>query len=238
MNNDLKNEINTEIELLVNSGFYPESEIFEIIEDLFYDFEDEIDDLKNEILGKIAISMENKIKSNENNSSNGDFSSNMALNSNENRAKYLNITNWDKLNNCFNQLNKKRIITIHNAGYSLDDGIYDAFEVHNYLKDNNIDSIGFCFYTFEDIVSSINENILYLSFGAFDDSKDKFREIANIITEILDTNDLDTNSSNDYNLTDDLNSRIAINNFNWDKKFDNIDYTIEYAADLFKDNIS
>ncbi|MGL6298441.1 MAG: hypothetical protein ACRC1M_04670, partial [Methanobacteriaceae archaeon] len=54
MDNDLKNDINTEIELLINSTFYGESEIFEIIEDLFYDFEDEISEFKDEIQNKIA----------------------------------------------------------------------------------------------------------------------------------------------------------------------------------------
>ncbi|MGL6298979.1 MAG: DUF6891 domain-containing protein, partial [Methanobacteriaceae archaeon] len=183
-------------------------------EDLFYDFEDEISEFKDEIQNKIATLTKESL--------------------NESSKDSL-ISNWDKLNTCFANLNKKGIITIHNAGYSIDDGIYDSFEVHNHLKDNNIDSIGFCFYTFEDVVSSITENTLYLSFGAFEDNKNKFAEIANIIVENLYDNGFNVTWNNKLN--SDLDSRIVINDFKWDKGFDNIDYTIEYASKSFKDNI-
>ncbi|MDR0900728.1 MAG: hypothetical protein LBM26_03620 [Methanobrevibacter sp.] len=212
MDKELFDEISQEIAILINSGFFNQEEILEIIEEQFID-EDFVDD--EDSLDKIAniISKE--------------YDEKIAIS-----KDWEKPTDFDKLKTCFNELNQNNIIAIHNAGYDIKEGIADSFEIFHYLKSKKFNPIGFCFYTFEDIEIAIDSNSISFVFGDFDDDPKKSEEIGNIIAKTFKNNDFLVKWDND------INEKIAIDPFIWKKHFDNEEYEMEGAFNYYLANNS
>lgn len=140
-------------------------------------------------------------------------------------------SNFSKLEEAFTELSKKGIIAIHNCGYDIEEGVNDAFELLVHLKNNNLDSDGFCFYTFEDIEEAIDEDKLRITFGDFDNNESKALEIGNIIKKVLESYGFNIK----WNGT--VDEQITIEPFVWDKKFSpDKEYEMEGAFEVFKRN--
>lgn len=138
-------------------------------------------------------------------------------------------SNFSKLEETFIKLSKKGIIAIHNCGYDIEEGVNDAFELLVHIKNNNLDSQGFCFYTFEDIEEAIYEDKLRITFGDFENNQTKALEIGKIIKNTLE--------SADFNIiwNESVDEQIIIEPFKWDKKFNpNKEYEMEGAFEIFK----
>ena len=186
MNQELKDEMNYEIQLLIKSGFYSDDDILEIIEDEFIEeniSDDEISRLYSE--------------------------------------DFIN------LRNAFLDLTKENIISIHNAGYDIEEGIQDSFELFTHLRNNKYSPIGFCFYTFEDMEHVIEDNTLSIAFGDFEYDEEKGLEIAQKVAETLKINGFDINWNGS------IDELIEIQNFNWIKHFDNKEYSMDGALEDF-----
>lgn len=140
--------------------------------------------------------------------------------------------NFSILEEAFTKLTKEEdIISIHNCGYNIEEGVYDAFELFIHLKNLKFNPIGFCFYTFEDIESAICKNSLKITFGDFENNESKALEIGKLVKNTLES----FNFSVNWN--ESINTQIEINNFIWDKSFNkNKDYEIEGAFELFKNS--
>ena len=123
MNQELRDEINYEIQLLIKSGFYSEDEILEIIDDEFIE-----EDISEDLILKLLLENKENI---------GELE--------EDSEDFVN------LKRAFLDLTKENIISIHNAGYDIEEGIQDSFELFTHLKNNKYSPEEFCFYTFEDI---------------------------------------------------------------------------------------
>ena len=136
--------------------------------------------------------------------------------------------NFPKLEEAFKDLISKNIVTIHNCGYDIEDGISDCFELYNHLKNNNLNPKGFCFYTFEDIEEAILEHQLFLTFGDFTDNKENALEIGKEIVESLKKHDFKVI----WNET--IDDFIVIDEFKWDKSINDKTYEIEGAFESFK----
>ena len=137
--------------------------------------------------------------------------------------------NFNKLESVFESLTSRNILTIHNCGFDIEEGVEDTFELFIHLKNNNFNPIGFCFYTFEDVEEAISENKLYITFGDFENIEDKALEIGNIVYNSLKEN-FDVNWDGTVN-------QIEIVNFIWDKSYnENKEYEIEGAYELFVNN--
>ncbi|MDL2246608.1 hypothetical protein LJB96_03220 [Methanobrevibacter sp. OttesenSCG-928-K11] len=136
--------------------------------------------------------------------------------------------NFKKLEEAFKDLSKKGILTIHNCGYDAEEGIADAFELYDHLKCNNLNPIGFCFYSFEDIEEAILEDNLYLTFADFEYNKQKALDIGKIIVNTL--------NSYDFNIKwlESVDEPIILEQFKWDKSYNNDIYEIEGAYEIFK----
>lgn len=152
------------------------------------------------------------------------------INWNKIKIPYLDFenSNFSILEKCFHDLSKKDIIAIHNCGYDINEGVNDAWELFTHLKNNNLNPIGFCFYTFEDIEEAIHSKNLKLTFGDFENNENKALKIGNIISNTLKEHNL--------NIIWDgtINNHIEINPFEWDKKYDHKkDYEIEGALQIF-----
>ena len=192
-------EINYEIQLLIKSGFYSEDEILEIIDDEFIE-----EDISEDLILKLLLENKENIGGLE-----------------EDSEDFVN------LKRAFLDLTKENIISIHNAGYDIEEGIQDSFELFTHLKNNKYSPEGFCFYTFEDIENVIEDNLLSIAFGDFEYDEEKGLEIAKKIVNVLNTYgfDIDWNES--------VDEIIKIKNFIWKKKFDGNEYSMDGALEDF-----
>lgn len=199
MNQELMDEINYEIQLLIKSGFYSEDEILEIIDDEFIE-----EDISEDLILKLLLENKENI---------GELE--------EDSEDFVN------LKRAFLDLTKENIISIHNAGYDIEEGIQDSFELFTHLKNNKYSPEGFCFYTFEDIENVIEDNLLSIAFGDFEYDEEKGLEIAKKIVNVLNTYgfDIDWNES--------VDEIIKIKNFIWKKKFDGNEYSMDGALEDF-----
>ena len=193
------NEINDEIQLLIKSGFYGDDEILEIIDDEFIE-----ENISQDLISKLFL--ENKENMDEINEDSEDF---------------LN------LRNAFEDLTSEKIISIHNAGYDIEEGIQDSFELFIHLRNNKYSPEGFCFYTFEDIENVIEENKLSIAFGDFEYDEEKGLKIAKQVVSVLKSHgfDIDWNES--------VDELIEIKDFNWKKRFDGKEYSMDGALEDF-----
>lgn len=199
MDKELIDEINYEIQLLIKIGFYSDDEILEIIDDEFIE----------EGISK-------------------DLISNLLLENKENLEELKEDSDdFIKLSKAFDDLTKEKIISIHNAGYDIEEGIQDSFELFTHLKNNKYEPIGFCFYTFEDIEIAIEENALNIAFGDFEYDEKKGLEIAKKIVKTL------KDYGFEINWAESVDEIIEIENFNWKKKYDGKDYSMDGALEDF-----
>ena len=177
MDEELIEELDYEIDLLIKSGFFSEDEIFEIIEDEFID-EDVDLDLSYRI-GERFSQLTEGLKTSD---------------------------DFIRLDSSFKQLTQKNIICIHNAGFDIEEGIQDSFELHTHIINNKLEVEGFCFYSFEDI-----------------ETEAKALEIGKAIAECLKENGFKVR----WNET--VDEQIVIEDFNWKKAFDERQYSMDGA---------
>ena len=199
MNQELIDEINYEIQLLIKSGFYADDEILEIIDDEFIE-----ENISEDLFLKLFLENKEKI---------GEIE--------EDSEDFIN------LKNAFNDLTNENIISIHNAGYDIEEGVQDSFELFTHLRNNKYDPVGFCFYTFEDIENVIEDNALSIAFGDFEYDEEKGLEIAEKIVNILKSYGFD------INWNESVEEIIEIKNFNWKKHFDGKEYSMDGALEGF-----
>ena len=199
MNQELIDEINYEIQLLIKSGFYSDDEILEIIDDEFIE-----ENISEDLIEKLFL--ENKQGIGELKEDSEDFTN---------------------LKNAFIDLTKENIISIHNAGYDIEEGIQDSFELFTHLRNNKYSPEGFCFYTFEDIENVLEDNVLAIAFGDFEYDEEKGLEIAKKVANSLKEHgfEIDWNES--------VDERILIENFDWKKHFDGKEYSMDGALEDF-----
>ena len=199
MDKELMDEINYEIQILIKIGFYSDDEILEIIDDEFIE-----EDISKDLISSLLL--ENKENLDELKGDSDDFI---------------------KLSKAFDDLTSENIISIHNAGYDIEEGIQDSFELFTHLKNNKYEPIGFCFYTFEDIENVLEENDLAIAFGDFEYDEKKGLEIAKKIVAVL----KDYGFEIDWN--ESVDERIIIKGFDWKKHFDGKEYSMDGALEDF-----
>ena len=199
MNQELKDEMNYEIQLLIKSGFYSDDDILEIIEDEFIE-----ENISDDEISRLFLENKEKIAE-----------------IHEDSEDFIN------LRNAFLDLTKENIISIHNAGYDIEEGIQDSFELFTHLRNNKYSPIGFCFYTFDDMEHVIEDNTLSIAFGDFEYDEEKGLEIAQKVAETLKINGFDINWNGS------IDELIEIQNFNWIKHFDNKEYSMDGALEDF-----
>ena len=138
--------------------------------------------------------------------------------------------NFNKLEDVFTSLTLKGIVSIHNCGYDIEEGVEDTFKLFTHLLNNKFKPVGFCFYTFEDIEEAIFENKLNITFGDFENNENKALEIGKIVYDSL-------KESFDVRWDMTVNNQIEIVNFKWDKSYDESkEYEIEGAYENFVNN--
>lgn len=136
--------------------------------------------------------------------------------------------NFSKLESIFNDLASENIIAIHNCGYDIEEGVADAFELYVHLINNKFDAQGFCFYTFEDVEEALEDKILRITFGDFENMESKALAIGEIVKKYLQNADFNINWDGT------VNNQIEINPFKWDKLYDDEkEYEMEGAYESY-----
>lgn len=138
--------------------------------------------------------------------------------------------NYERLREVFDTVNKEGIISIHNAGYSLDDDFAEIETVFQFIKENNIPRRGYCFYHQQDIERAMNSSIqnLHLAFHSMNNDKETALDVGKRIVELL------KESGFSVNWNHNANTRIIIENFLWDKNYDVDDYGTDKAIRIIK----
>ena len=126
-------------------------------------------------------------------------------------------TDTVKLIKAFDELCKRNIIAIHNAGYTTSDGDCEVVDIESRLRENLIVSDGYCFYHEQDLSRAISpENpCLYIAFQKVDNSD-------NVVTLSVGKKVVKTLVENGLKVewNEDVNSKILIPNFKWQYLFD------------------
>jgi hypothetical protein len=157
MNEDAVNAIRR----LVWSGFYDRDRIFEIVtEDLF-----ESDEIDEEWVAA-QIKDELRRKSND-------------------ELTWPTVTDCDRLDNAFVELNEAGVIALQNAGYEPSDGIAEVNEVYDELGGPDSSVAGYCFYHGQDLEGAVDGRGLMLSFGDIDGADEMGLEIGQRIVAVL-----------------------------------------------------
>lgn len=122
-------------------------------------------------------------------------------------------TDFDKLAKIFDELNQEKIISLHNAGYTKQDGYSDVREVVDLLKDKNIVPIGYCFYHTQDLERVIEPTVksLFLAFDHINQDTEK----AILIGKKIAAKFTDNGFTVEWNET--IEQRIEIKNISWQK---------------------
>jgi hypothetical protein len=92
-------------------------------------------------------------------------------------------TDCDRLDEAFAALNQCGVIALHNAGFTMSDGITEVAEVlHRQGRDR---TIGYCFYHGQDVERVVAGDGLTIAFGALDDSGSIKQKIGSSVKETL-----------------------------------------------------
>ena len=198
MSQEIKDEALEQIEKDVQFGFEKEEILFESILDMFYN----VDNFDKEWLKKII---------------NEKFNQHIAES-----ISWKKPTDFDRLAHSFDDLIRQKIVCIHKAGYTKQDGIDDCDEATNELEKRGVKPIGFCYYHTQDLQRAIDpkEKNLLLGFGFLERDDEKALNIGKMIVETLKKNNFEVKWSQN------INERIEIVNINWKKMPDDNDWGI------------
>ncbi|MFN3301146.1 MAG: DUF6891 domain-containing protein [Sediminibacterium sp.] len=193
MTQDIKDEALEQLELDIKFGFENEEELFGTIRDMFYDVEDFDEDWLRQTISE-------KYKKHQRDS-----------------LTWTRPTDFDRLAQAFDQLIKDKIVCLHKAGYTKQDGESDCIETIDKLNALGIKAIGFCYYHSQDLARTVDKDIrnLYLGFDSPTQDDEEALQVANKIVSTLKENGFEVN------WTGTVDQRIEIRNINWQKVPDN-----------------
>ena len=145
------------IKTWVWSGFYSPDQVDAMIDDI-------LEDGADEIMLRRAVAPE--------------FDKKAAL-----EASWPNTTDCDRLDQAFKALNSRGIIALHNAGYTMSDGIGDVSDVLRRRGRNSIN--GYCFYHEQDVGRAVAGLGLNIAFGDLNDDKAQRTTIGHLVQDVL-----------------------------------------------------
>ncbi|WP_417388544.1 DUF6891 domain-containing protein [Gimesia sp.] len=123
------------------------------------------------------------------------------------------VTDCDRLDQAFDRMEKRGLITIQNAGNTQTDG-HEIFQVYLEEHPQPETVIGYCFYHNQDLERVVDGLPLYLAFGPVDskDEETKGVEIGNIVREELERGGLEVEWQGTFN------DRLRVPGMVWQKR--------------------
>ncbi|HOY20935.1 MAG TPA: hypothetical protein PLC89_26710 [Haliscomenobacter sp.] len=204
MTDDIKNEALEQLELDIKFGFENEDELFESIREMFYNEDDFDEDWLRKTISE-------KYNQHQNDS-----------------LTWTRPNDFDRLAKSFDQLINNRIVCLHKASYTKQDGEGDCMETIEKLNKLGIKAIGFCYYHAQDLARTVDKDIrnLYLGFDSPTQDDHEALQVANKIVSTLKEN------SFEISWTGTVDQRIEIKNINWQKIPDNEDWDSERVISI------
>ncbi|URC12287.1 hypothetical protein [Flavobacterium sp. B183] len=126
-------------------------------------------------------------------------------------------TDAERLIKAFDELADRNIIALHNAGYTTSDGEYEVVEVERTLRENEVESDGYCFYHEQDLARgvAVKDSSLFIAFQKVDNEDDATTiEVGKIVAEVLRDNGFT------LNWNESARTKIEIPGFKWQHLFD------------------
>lgn len=189
MTQDIKDEALEQLELDIKFGFENKEELFDSIREMFYD-EDDFDEewLRQTISEKYEQHQKDSLT-------------------------WTKPTDFDKLAKAFDELIEEKIVCLHKAGYTKQDGEGDCMEIIEKLKKLKVKAIGYCYYHSQDLARAVDPDIrnLYLGFDSPTQDDNEALEVANKIVSSL------KKYGFDVDWTGTVDQRIEIKNITWRK---------------------
>ena len=204
MTQDIKDEALEQLELDIKSGFENEEELFDSIQDMFYDEENFDEDwLRQTIAEKYQQHQQDSLT-------------------------WKHPNDFDRLAQTFDQLIKEKIVCLHNAGYTKQDGEDDCMETIEKLNQHGIKAIGFCYYHSQDLARAVDKDIrnLYLGFDSASQNDNEALQVATKIVSALKENGFEVS------WTGTVDQRIEIKNLHWQKVPDNESWGSERVMNI------
>lgn len=195
MKSEIKEEAIEQLKKDVLFGFEDDSELFEGIREMFYD-EEHFDEkwLKEEISRRLKEHLKES-------------------------KHWDSPTDFNKLVKVFDQLVNEKIVSLHKAGYTRQDGEDDCLEIIEELKLIGVEAKGYCYYHTQDLERAIQKDGgLLIGFGSFNQNDKLTKKIAERIVELLEQNNFSIEWSGS------IDTRINITTIDWKKIPDEIDY--------------
>lgn len=204
MTQDLKDEALEQIELDVKFGFENEQQIFEGLEDMFY----EEDDIDEEWLKQTIHQQYNQHQ--------------------KEALQWTKPTGFEKLAKAFDQLIVQKIVCLHNAGYTKQDGEGDCMETIERLDELGVKANSFCYYHSQDLARAVDPNTrnLYLGFDSVTQNDDEALQVAQMIVAALRENGLQVKWPGT------VTQRIEIVNIDWKKIPDDEEWGAERVIQM------
>jgi len=207
MEQKIKDEAIEQLEKDIQFGFEGVDDLFENISELFYD-EDDFDDewLMTEIKERFAGHQADSVN-------------------------WQKPTDFDRLLRSFDMLNAQKIVALHKAGYTRQDAEGDCAEIIDELRAMGISPIGYCYYHTQDLERAIGEEkMLLIGYDSVDGDDDMAIKIAQRIVEVLKQNGFKVKWDGS------LETRIEIQDINWKKTADDIDYNYARVFEIMGKN--
>ena len=161
--NETEQYIFDAIKSQVWSGFYDESDIHQLIDDI-------IEEGANEKMLRDCVPIE--------------FGKKLVA-----EKSWPEQTACDRLDNAFETLRSNKIAAIQNAGYTMSDGFTEVAEMVHQIGNDGVR--GYCFYHGQDLERAVTGDGLMLAFGDLDDSLDGKIEIGNIVVDTMQSHGFD-----------------------------------------------
>jgi hypothetical protein len=129
------------------------------------------------------------------------------------KATWPRETDCDRLDRAFEAITQRRIIALHNAGYTQDEGYEEVQEAYCDVEDED-QIIGYCFYHGQDLERAVQGGGLYLAFGPAEpkDEESQGPAIGRIICDELDRAGLHVEWNGSFK------QRIFIPNIRWQRR--------------------
>ncbi|MDN3655571.1 hypothetical protein QWZ08_08035 [Ferruginibacter paludis] len=196
MTQDIKDEVTEQLHMDIQFGFENELQLFDSIRDMFYN-EDDFDEewLRLIIAEKYNVHQKQSLN-------------------------WKRPTDFDRLVKVFDELIEQKIVCLHKAGYTKQDGEADCMEAIEELRELGINAFGFCYYHEQDLGRAIDPECRNLLLG-FDSPAQNDREALDVANRIV-----TAFQKNNFEISwpGTVDQRIEIKNITWQKTPDNEDW--------------
>jgi hypothetical protein len=125
-------------------------------------------------------------------------------------------TDTVRIGEVFDNLCRKKIIALHNAGVTQSDAISDVREIYNELEEIGIQPIGYCYYHEQDlqrVIEPESGNSLIGFYGVDNDDQENALQVGHMIVEQLNQKGFTVR----WDQT--AGTRIEVENVRWEKVY-------------------